>query len=197
MSQFSDLPESSADWVELTSHLLGNGRGSPRTRHPGVEVHSADLTMLCSALEEHIKTSTASTVPVSFLPSEPFKDSNPALPPELCFSQFGEWPSRPDVSGPCSLLLSTGPNSVGQCSADATPPNSLDESCLGKPEDDEETSKRPWRLRHSSIFQWRFVGWFLRNFPTVFRHFASFLLGAAAMLLLLKKRVKLPFVPLE
>lgn len=80
---------------------------------------------------------------------------------------------------PCSLLISTGANSSGLCSTDVTPPNSLDGFYIGKL-DCVDVQNRPWRLRNSSFFQWRFVGWLLYNLPSLFRHFASFLLGAAA-----------------
>lgn len=55
-------------------------------------MHSTDLTMLCSALEEHVKSGN-SRVPSS----ETFKNAD--IAPELCVGQFGEWPSRPNMSG--------------------------------------------------------------------------------------------------
>lgn len=55
-------------------------------------MHSTNLSMLCSALEEHIKSATPGV-----LPSETFK--YPDFAAELCAGQFGEWPSRPNMSG--------------------------------------------------------------------------------------------------
>lgn len=55
-------------------------------------MHSADLSMLCSALEEHIKSSNSGGIP-----TETFKNLD--FTPELCVGQFGEWPSRPNMSG--------------------------------------------------------------------------------------------------
>lgn len=55
---------------------------------------------------------------------------------------------------------------------------------MSKPECAQTSETRPWRLRHSSFFQWRFVGWLLHNLPSLFRHFASFLLGAAAYVII-------------
>lgn len=56
-------------------------------------MHSTDLSMLCSALEDHIKTSTAP------LNTAVENQKNMDFTPELCVGQFGEWPSRPNVSG--------------------------------------------------------------------------------------------------
>ncbi|KAH9285884.1 hypothetical protein ECG_01001 [Echinococcus granulosus] len=199
MSKSGDLLDDSAEWVELSSHALNTGRNSPHSRYAGVVMHSTDLSMLCSALEDHIKTSIT-PLNTAFGATSFEIQKNMDFAPELCAGQFGEWPSRPNVSGPCSLLLSTGPNSSDPCSTDLTPPNSLDGSCMGKLEFLQESSLRSWRLRHSSFFQWRFVGWLLHNLPSLFRHFASFLLGAAAMFILLRKRGKLSplgHVPLE
>ncbi|VDL14475.1 unnamed protein product [Hymenolepis diminuta] len=191
MSGSDDLPglaliscieylDDSSEWVELSAHFLGTGNNSPRGKNPGVVMHSTNLSMLCSALEEHIKSATPG-VP----PSETFK--SPDFAAELCAGQFGEWPSRPNMSGPCSLLQSTGANSSGPASsADITPPNSLEGSYVGKIQCtlNDTAISRSWRLRHSSFFQWRFVGWLLHNFPSLFRHFASFLLGATALVAL-------------
>ncbi|VDO12310.1 unnamed protein product [Rodentolepis nana] len=170
-----DFPDDSSEWVELSAHFMGTGCDSPRSQNPGVVMHSTDLSMLCSALEEHLKSATPGVLPEIV--------RSPDFTQELCAGQFGEWPSRPNMSGPCSLLQSTGANSFGPASsADATPPNSLEGSYIGVVQCslNDTATNRPWRLRHSSFFQWHFVGWLLRNFPSLFRHFASFLLGATA-----------------
>ncbi|KAM7540924.1 hypothetical protein Aperf_G00000036096 [Anoplocephala perfoliata] len=173
MSEFGDLPDDISEWVEVSSHILGTGRSSPRTQHPGVVMHSTDLTMLCSALEEHVKSANPRV-----LPSEVLKNAD--IAPELCVGQFGEWPSRPNMSGPCSMLLSTGASSPGPVLLDVSPPNSLEGSYVSNLQCTDDIANRPWRLRHSSFFHLRFVGWLLHNFPSLLRHFASFLLGAAA-----------------
>ncbi|KAL5969622.1 hypothetical protein TSMEX_002618 [Taenia solium] len=179
MSGSGDLLDDGTEWVELSPYSLNTGRNSPRSRYGGAVMHPTDLSMLCSALEDHIKTSIAPlNTTVGTTTSE--NQKNMDFTPELCVGQFGEWPSRPNVSGACSLLLSTGPNSSDPCSTDLTPPNSLEESYVSKPECAQASEARPWRIRHSSFFQWRFVGWLLHNLPSLFRHFASFLLGAAA-----------------
>ncbi len=89
----SFYPDDSAEWVDVSPHMMRFGRASPHSRHPGVEMHAADLSILCSALEEHLKTN----VPPATFPSGEAKDATHTF--DLCVSQFGEWPSRPDMSG--------------------------------------------------------------------------------------------------
>ncbi|KAL5111328.1 hypothetical protein TcWFU_001221 [Taenia crassiceps] len=133
MSKSGDLLDDGAEWVELSPYTLNTGRNSPRSHYAGVVMHSTDLSMLCSALEDHIKTSIAPlNATVGTTASE--NQKNMDFTSELCVGQFGEWPSRPNVSGPCSLPLSTGPNSSEPYSTDLTPPNSLEESYISKPE---------------------------------------------------------------
>ncbi|VDL96628.1 unnamed protein product [Schistocephalus solidus] len=139
----------------------------------GVQLQSPDLTVLYSALEDRLSGSIHKEAAEGRQTAQvPLAKRSILLEP--CYTQFGEWASRPEISETSLLPIITRESTESEsCATDEKP---------------------PWRLRHSRIWRLRLVGWLLRHFPFMLGHVASFLLGAVTMCLLLKKRVKLPIL---
>ncbi|KAF8566275.1 hypothetical protein P879_03392 [Paragonimus westermani] len=55
---------------------------------------------------------------------------------------------------------------------------------------DQKLELRTWSFRNSALMKSRILGWLLDHVPAFLSHAATFLLGAATMLFLLRKRVK-------
>ncbi|BHF60581.1 hypothetical protein SprV_0100354600 [Sparganum proliferum] len=171
-----------AEWIEVTPHMLGyspHKSVSPANfGTTGIQLQSPDLTVLYSALEDKLTGSlhkeTTDGQPSAQTPLDSTEASKRSTLQEPCYTQFGEWASRPEISEttPLPLITSESPETHSS----------------------ETDEKPPWRLRHCRIWRLRFVGWLLRHFPFMLGHVASFLLGAVTMCLLLKKRVKLPIL---
>ena len=79
--------------------MHGTGRNTPHCGNSGVVMESTDLSMLCSAIEDHIKTSytPSSTSNVGHISPNNYKQTD--MIRDLCVGQFGEWPSHPNILG--------------------------------------------------------------------------------------------------
>lgn len=89
-----------------------------------------------------------------------------SLPPGI-----GEWASRPEVGGFIPLVEN---------------PDSLDTVSEWS---DVKRADRTWSIRNTTLMKSRLLCWLLDRIPDILSHAATFLLGAATVFFLLRKRI--------
>ncbi|GAA50328.1 hypothetical protein CSKR_106696 [Clonorchis sinensis] len=203
----ADLIES---WIEVTPQILGYqpfGIATAPTREPsGTELGSfhtnVEEILLTRLLNE---AQDISDLGVAAPPSPPpsrecvtpsehddFGRRWPLPPDALLYAAAlkasslsnpvttgpGEWASRPEVGGFLSVV--DRPDVVSSPSASIRSENPPQPS--------------HWSLRHSALMKSRLLAWLIDHVPDFLSHAATFLLGAATMLFLLRKRIEWPKV---
>lgn len=197
-------------WIEVTPQILGYqpyGTTITSTRHPP----TTELGSFHTNVEEILLTrllNEAQDIPdlgVAAPPSPP--PSRECLTPSENDDLGRRWPLPPDAllyaaalkASSLTTPVTTGPGEWASRPEVGGFLSVVDHPVFGDTPPSSAHSEHPiqpchWSLRHSVLMKSRVLAWLIDHVPNFLSHAATFLLGAATMFFLLRKRIEWPKV---